>query len=222
MKAFCVKVLTGIHGVVRRIQYNAPVVLTFAIVSFIVLLVSMMTKGASTHLLFSVYRAPLTDPFTYVRFFGYALGHADFDHFFNNIIIILLVGPMLEEKYGSKRLALMIAVTVLVSGILFFIVNGANAALLGASGVVFMMIILSSFVNLSKGRIPLTLLLCVIVFIGREVMAGVMLQDNISRMTHIAGGLCGAGLGFWFNRKKLFPDKTEIKEEEITVVKDEA
>jgi len=149
---------------------------------------------ASTRLLFSVYRGNLTDVFFYIRLFGHVLGHADWEHFVNNFLIILLVGPMLEMKYGSKNMFYMIMITALTMGILnvvFF-----DTALLGASGVAFMLIILSSFVNIRKGSIPLTLILTASLYIGREVVAGLTENDNISQFTHIAGGICGCVFGF--------------------------
>jgi len=44
----------------------------------------------------------------------------------------------------------------------------------GASGVVFMFILLSSFVNFKKGRIPITFILVVIIYLGGEVMNGIL------------------------------------------------
>ena len=41
----------------KKIQYNSPVILTFAIVSFGALLLNMITNGWSNRLLFSVYRS---------------------------------------------------------------------------------------------------------------------------------------------------------------------
>jgi membrane associated rhomboid family serine protease len=101
---------------------------------------------------------------------------------------------MLEEKYGSSSIAMMILITAAVTGIfniLFF-----KTALLGASGIAFMMILLGSFVNIERGKIPLTFILVVVIFIGREIVEGLFIQDNISQLTHIAGGVCGAFFGF--------------------------
>jgi len=186
----------------KRIQYNAPVTLTFTFISFAALLILQATDWRSL-VLFSVYRAPATDPLTYVRLFGHALGHADITHFFSNFVIILLVGPMLEEKYGGRQLAALFAVTAFVTGLLFMLLSKPNTLLLGASGIVFMMILLGSFTNLQKGRVPLTFILAVAVFIGREVFADASAAENVSRATHIAGGVCGAVFGFVINRKKI-------------------
>ena len=93
------------------IRFNAPVVLSFAILSLLVLVLDSATGGASTARLFCVYRAPLTDPLTYVRFFTHVLGHSGYSHYMSNMLLLLLVGPGLEEKYGSRNLLAAIAVT---------------------------------------------------------------------------------------------------------------
>ena len=91
------------------IRFNAPVVLSFAILSLLVLVLDSATGGASTARLFCVYRAPLTDPLTYVRFFTHVLGHSGYSHYMSNMLLLLLVGPGLEEKYGSRTLLLVVA-----------------------------------------------------------------------------------------------------------------
>ena len=196
--------------ILKKIQYNAPVILTYALISLAALGLGRLTDFKSTRLIFSVYRSPFTDPLTYVRLFAYVAGHADVSHYLNNFLIILLIGPMLEEKYGSKNIIFMILITAAVTGVInmaFF-----NTALLGASGVVFAFILLSSFVNLKKGRLPVTLILILIVYIGREVLDGLTRADNVSQLGHIIGGFCGALLGFYLNRGVLFAG--EIKEDE--------
>lgn len=178
----------------RKLEYNSPVILTFALVSLIVLFAGMMTGGATTHRFFSVYRASLWDPFTYVRFFGHVLGHADYSHYISNMTLLLVLGPPLEERYGSNRLLETILATALISGLVQFIFF-PGTALLGASGIVFMLIILSSLSGGSKGRIPLTLILVYVIYIGGEIADGVLQADNISQLTHIIGGTCGGFFG---------------------------
>jgi len=178
----------------RRIHYNSPVILTYTFLSLIVLVIGNFTDMASTRMLFSVYRGNLTDIFFYIRLFGHVLGHAVWEHFVNNFLIILLVGPMLEMKYGSRNMFYMIMITALATGILNIIFF--DTALLGASGVAFMLIILSSFVNIKKGSIPLTFIITASLYIGREVVAGLSSNDNISQFAHIAGGICGCVFGF--------------------------
>lgn len=178
-----------------RVQYNAPVVLTFAFVSLAALLLDGLTGGRSTQALFCVYRAPLSDPLTYVRMVAHVLGHAGYAHYLGNIMLMLVIGPPLEEKYGSRSLLVCVLLTALVSGLVQFIFF-PGSALLGASGIVFMMIVLSSLAGMREGTIPLTLILVVTLYLGGEMVDAVTLRDSVSHLTHIVGGLCGAALGF--------------------------
>jgi membrane associated rhomboid family serine protease len=182
----------------KRLDFNSPVILSFAAICFAVLVLSWLTDGASNRLLFSVYRSPLTDPFMYPRLFFHALGHANLAHFVNNFMLILLIGPMLEERYGGQSLIIMMVVTAFITGILHVIVSPFGK--LGASGIVFMLILLGSFTNLKRGRIPITLILILIIYLGREFHGAFTLDNNIAYMTHIVGGLCGALFGFVLNK----------------------
>ena len=182
-----------------RIQYNSPVVLSFALISLLALALGRLTGGWTTRALFCVYRAPLTDPLTYVRMVGHVLGHSGYAHYMGNMTLLLVVGPPLEEKYGSGRLLGCILFTALVSGLVQFIFF-PDTALLGASGIVFMMIVLSSLAGMRDGSIPLTLILVVLIYLGGEIVDAVTVQDSVSQLTHIVGGLCGAGLGFAMKR----------------------
>ena len=182
-----------------RIQYNSPVVLSFALLSLLALLLGQLTGGWTTRALFCVYRAPLTDPLTYVRMVGHVLGHSGYAHYMGNMTLLLVIGPPLEEKYGSRRLLGCILFTALASGLVQFIFF-PGTALLGASGIVFMMIVLSSLAGMREGTIPLTLILVVLIYQGGEIVDAVTVRDNVSQLTHIVGGLCGAGLGFAMKR----------------------
>ena len=178
----------------QLIQYNAPTTLTFAIVSFLVLFLGFLTDGASTMKLFCVYRSPLTDLLTYPRLVTHVLGHSSFAHYSGNITLMLVLGPTLEERYGSRTLFWTMLLTALVSGVvqwLFF----PNTALLGASGIVFMMILMASLGGSRGGGIPLTLILVFIIYVGSEVYSALTVADNVSHLTHIIGGICGAVIG---------------------------
>jgi membrane associated rhomboid family serine protease len=184
-----------------KIQYNAPVTLTFALASLGALLLASLTNGHTTALLFSVYRTSFADPLAYVRIFTHVLGHADAEHYFSNIFLFLLLAPIIEEKYGSKSLLLMILVTAFATGALNLLLF-PRTALLGASGIVFMLIILSSLTNLQGKGIPLTFVLVAIFYIGQEIVNGLFVKDNVSQLAHIAGGICGAVIGFYLGRGK--------------------
>ncbi len=183
------------------IRFNAPVILSFALLSLLALVLGTLTNDATTYQFFSVYRSSLSDPLTYVRFFGHVLGHAGYEHYMGNMLLLLLVGPGIEEKYGHKTTALCIAITALVTGLVQFIFF-PTTVLLGASGVVFMMIVLSSFTEMGKEGIPITLILVVIFYLGGELIDSLTTADNVSRLTHIVGGLCGLVFGFSIKRRR--------------------
>lgn len=184
------------------VSFNAPVILGFTILCFVVLVLDQVTMRATTNALFSVYRSSLLSPLTYVRFFGHVLGHAGWEHFIGNIMLILIVGPLLEEKYGSSNILFVILTTALVTGVIHFIFF-PGVRLLGASGVVFAFILLSSLTSITEGKIPLTFILVAVIYIGAQIYQGVFIRDNVSNLTHIAGGVIGSCLGFVMNKNKM-------------------
>ena len=184
-----------------HISLNAPVTLTFAALCVVATALGVFTGGTATRLLFSTYRASLLNPLMYVRLFTHVLGHAGWDHLIGNMSYILLLGPLLEEKYGSRTLAEVILITAGVTGILNNLLF-PSVALCGASGVCFAFILLSSVTSLREGEIPLTFILVAVLFLGQQVLDGIFVQDNISQFGHIVGGIVGAGLGFALGGKK--------------------
>ena len=179
----------------KKISYNSPVILTFVFISFFALILNYITGGITNSLFFSVYRGSMLSPLFYIRLFGHVLGHANWE----NILLILVIGPMIEEKYGSKKLLIMILFTAFITGV--FNIVFFNTGLLGASGIVFMLILLSSITGMTEQKIPLTLILVGIAYIGSEIVQGVISTDNISHISHIIGGICGGTFGFISNKK---------------------
>lgn len=186
---------------VIKLQFNAPVILLFTFAALAAWVFGNITGGWSTQKFFSVYRCAMSDPWGYVRLFGHVLGHSGWNHYMNNIVMLLVVGPPLEEKYGSWPMLWCILFTALVSGVVH-IVWDPNTALLGASGVVFMLIMLSSLAGMRDGAIPITLILVAVLYLGGELVAAFTGQDSVSQLTHIVGGLCGTFLGFLMARRR--------------------
>ena len=65
-----------------------------------------------------------------------------------------------------------------------------------------MLILLVSMANFKNNQIPLTFILIVIIYLGKEIL-GFFQDDNISHTTHIIGGLLGAVFGYLFSQMKL-------------------
>ena len=182
-------------------SYNSPVILTFALLSLAVLLADVLTDGKSTAMFFCVYRSSFTDILTYPRLFLHVLGHSGYEHLASNICMLLVVGPMVEEKYGSKNVLISIVLTAFVTGVTHLIVS--DAGMLGASGIVFMLILMASITNFRGGYIPLTLIAVAAIYLGSEFVDGVSLTDNVTQLAHIVGGVMGIVCGLFFNRKRI-------------------
>lgn len=183
-----------------KIKYNSPVVLTFVLTCLGATILGVISGGALTQLLFATYRASAANPLTYLRLVTHVVGHAGLDHFFGNATLLLLLGPMLEEKYGRSTLICAILATALVTGLvntIFF----PHVALCGASGVVFAFILLASFTEFKEGDIPLTFILIAVIYLGQQLISGLFVPDNISNMAHIVGGIVGALFGYFINKK---------------------
>jgi membrane associated rhomboid family serine protease len=179
-----------------KIRYNAPVTLSFSLLCLIILLLDTFAGTDFTANLFSVPRRGVfnfSNPFHYIRLFTHAAGHIDFTHFISNFSFILLLGPILEEKYGSFSLLFMMTITALVTGLLNVLFSPSG--LLGASGIVFMMILLASFTNIRQREIPLTFLLVIALYLTGEIVKSFE-KNSVSEFSHIAGGVCGSLFGF--------------------------
>ena len=169
-----------------ELQYNSPVILTFFLLSLLVLFLDQWTDGWTTMHLFCVYRSSLKDPLFYIRLFGHVLGHASWDHFLNNMLLLLVVGPPILCG---------MVFTALVTGVLQCVLF-PRSGLLGASGIVFMLIMLSSLAGFSGG-IPVTMLLVAALYFGQQVYDIIFVHDNVANFMHIVGGLCGTAFGYY-------------------------
>ena len=180
-------------------SFNAPAVLCFALLSLGALGLSILSGGASDHLVFSVYKSSFLHPLTYARLLCHVMGHTSFAHYVSNMALILALGPIVEERYGSLRLLLMFAITAVVSG-LFHMVFGGSAMLMGASGIVYMLIFLASTAGSRPGEIPLTLVGVAALYLTQEIFKGLFSADSISQLAHIVGGVCGAVMGLFLHK----------------------
>ncbi|WP_026508893.1 rhomboid family intramembrane serine protease [Butyrivibrio sp. MC2013] len=183
------------------ITFNAPVTLWFMIIAFGATLAGAITGGRITEAFFMTYRSSMSDPMTYVRFISYIFGHSSWEHFLGNASYLLLLGPMLEEKNGTATMLEVIGLTAIVTAAVNYIFF-PGVGLCGASGVVFAFIMLSSLTGFREGELPLTFILVAAIYLGQQVFQGIFINDNVSNMGHIIGGLVGAAMGFYLGKNK--------------------
>lgn len=184
-----------------KIVLNAPATLSFVALCLIVTIIGMATGGKSTRLLFMVYRSKLTDPLLYLRLFTHVVGHLSMAQFLGSAALLLLLGPLLEEKYGSRVIIEVVLITAFVTSIVSLILF-PHTAICGSSGVVFAFILLSSCAGFKDREIPITFILVALLYLGQQIVDGISYQDNVSQMAHIVGGIVGTAIGYMLNYNK--------------------
>jgi membrane associated rhomboid family serine protease len=176
-----------------RIRYNAPVLLTFSLIALCVHVLNVTVAPGLTARWFTLpgWFAWGYAP-NYVKLVSYTLGHSDWGHLLGNLPIVLLLGAFVEDKYGSRDILAMTLVTALVAGVLNALLF--ESGLRGASGVVFMLIVLASLGNVRRGELPLTFVLVAGFFLAGEILASQQ-PDRTAQWAHIAGGVVGGVFG---------------------------
>lgn len=184
-----------LETITTKIQYNAIVILSYFFICLVILILDKLAQGRLVNNLFSTGRNDsLLNPLTYFKLISHSLGHSSWDHLYNNFLKILLIGPLIEEKYGSLNLLIMIILTSLIIGIINRIFS--KNRILGASGIAYMLIVLCSFVNIESGKIPITVVLIILFFVVDEIINLLKRKkDGISHLGHVTGAICGILLG---------------------------
>ena len=129
-----------------KFSYDAPVTLSFVIVCvFFFLLNTFVIKNGA---LGKILASPTTQtgslpfivkqPLSYLRLLLYIFGSGEEVIYLTNLMIILMMGPAMEERYGSAIIGIMIFVSALFAGVL----NACfcETSLVGAVPLVSMMI----------------------------------------------------------------------------------
>lgn len=193
------KIHLSIKG--KKLQYNAPAILTFVFACFLLCVIDSIFGHGLRNSLFCVYGAPLSDVGTWFRFFLHVLGHANWDHMIGNLLYILILGPLLEEKYGTLTILFIMGVTALATGLFAFIFT-PGAMTMGASGIVFALILLSSFTEFREDSIPITFVLVALFYICQQIAGIFGGEGGIAYGVHFVGGALGGAMGYLMNKKE--------------------
>ncbi|MBQ7613293.1 MAG: rhomboid family intramembrane serine protease [Spirochaetaceae bacterium] len=180
-----------------KLKYNAPVTLTFALICVIILLLKYLFFPEIVSQYFMVpahAHFDIKNPFAYPYLVSHVFGHSDWNHLLSNMSFILLLGPILEENYGSFMIAIMMFTTALVTGVLN--VCFSVQPLIGSSGIAFTMILLSSFTNTTRNEIPLSFIVILLLFLLKDIIQ-IFETDNIAHFAHLVGGISGSLFGYF-------------------------
>ena len=163
----------------RRIVVDAPVVLGFAFVCCAVFFVNVVAPGTNVFVACPPFRmaSPL-NPLTYLRLLTHTVGHTGYDHLKGNMVNLLLVGPASEKEFGSMNLLKIMFYVAVSSAVAHMALGPANGYQLGASGVVFALILLNSLLSAHSGVVPLTFLLTAGLWVSDEVFRFFFAQDQ--------------------------------------------
>jgi membrane associated rhomboid family serine protease len=172
-----------------RFSFNAPVTIVWAAAA--VLLTALNPVGVQ----FMGLDPGLgwTQPARYVQLIGWSMAHSNWDHLLSNLPLFLLLGPLVEKRHGPCATLACFVSTSVVIGVLH--VTLSHAILVGASGLVYMLVILAGLDSTRKDGIPLTLPFVAALFLFRDLV-GVFQNNQISELAHLAGAGCGLVWGW--------------------------
>ena len=203
---------------VKKFYWSAPVVTVYAAICLMVMIVYTALPEDLARGMMTWFRLPSHDYLEviekskefllkdasfdylelrkYLSFLTNAFGHANWGHFNGNLALLILVGMQTEQHYGSLRVfALAIFTALAISIIQFFFVG---VALIGASGVIFLLIALSFFADYDDERIPVESIFLGIYFVGREAIRSFS-GDEVSQLAHLIGLVIGIVYGYLFS-----------------------
>ena len=197
-----------------KFHYDSPVMLSFALITLIIFVLDACAlKGKLKDMwLLAPTAAGGQFPFSFsdfpsiLRLFIHVFGYSQSEVLICNLIFILLLGPQMEERYGSVIIGIMIFVSSLFSGVLnaCFCKN----AVCGAEPVVFMLILLWTMMQLSRSKISASAIAVIALFIAMLVS-----RKNPNGLVGVsvivAGGLCGSLFAFLTSPKAHKAKKNE-------------
>src|SRR5262249_28327110 len=133
-------------------------------------------------------------PWTWVRLLTWPFVHADTAHLLGNMMLFLLLSPNLEARQGKVEYLFCLAVTAVIVGIGHLAFGRTGTALIGASGWVFMMILLSTFTTGEARTIAIPTLLVAGLYAWQEIKLA-LTPNQVSQFAHLLGGACGLVYG---------------------------
>lgn len=197
-----------------KFVYDAPVTLSFALAVLVIFILDTFAfKGKlSGQWLLSPTAAGGFLPFAFsdfasiLRLFLHVFGYTDPSFLLCNLIFVLLLGPAMEERYGSVIIGIMIFVAALFSGVLYACFCKVPAC--GAEPIVFMLVLLCTMMHLSRSKVSASSLVVIALFIGMLVLRKNM-NGVIGVVIIAAGGLCGSLFAFLTSPKARKAKKNE-------------
>jgi membrane associated rhomboid family serine protease len=187
----------SIH-ILRRLTVETPVVILFCLLCVMVhILQATVWSGLNTFLAVRD-TFDITSPMQLPRLFTHVIAHdGTLQHIRGNLTHILLVGPSAEHVYGSRCILLVIVLVALFSSLVHIVVGSSHTHQLGASGVVFSVILLNSLVAAASGTIPISFVLTAGLWCFDELYKFLFGHDGISHHAHLTGAVVGTVVAYY-------------------------
>lgn len=217
-----------------KVTFDSPVVIICALLT---VLLYMLDKWALKNFLsqnlltcLGTSNGNRFDPLsltTYLRMLLHCFGASEWNSLLINTSFFLLLGPMLEERYGSPILVLMIAASVLVSGVF---ASFSPVPMTGSYCIVFMMIFLCAVYMLSKKQVQISWILIFLIYLVWTMVNGFVngrpseeknpfvafFIGNIPTFIDLLAGVCGSLFGFLVAPKPARTRKTASDDTKFT------
>jgi membrane associated rhomboid family serine protease len=196
----------SLSNIIQSIDIDAPFSLIFSLLCLIVHLLSSIFGSSFTTSYFGIPSLSIFNflsPFSYFRMISQIFGHSNWQHLSGNLVYILLVGPNCEREYGCYKICIIVFLTAISSSLSHLFFGPRDSIQLGASGVVFMFILLNSLIETKTHHIPLTFICQVGIWCSKEFISNFWSQEGgISHLAHLTGALVGTLSGYYFQQQK--------------------
>jgi membrane associated rhomboid family serine protease len=196
----------SLSQLIESVEIDAPFSLIF---SFLCVLVQCFSFVLGTSFAPTYFGVPSLSSFNMLSIFSYfrmvsqIFGHSNWQHLSGNITYILLIGPNCEREFGCYTICVIVLLTAISSSLSHIFFGPRNSIQLGASGVVFMFILLNSLIETKSHRVPLTFICQVSIWCTKEVLDHLFDQDGgISHLAHLTGALVGTLSGYYLQQQK--------------------
>lgn len=184
--------------VLRRLTVEAPVMILFCFVCVVVHVLQQTVWSNLNRFLAVQDRVDFTNAMQIPSLFTHVIAHdGSLNHIKGNLVHLLLVGPSAEHVYGSPTMLLMIVLVAFTSALAHIALGNANSHQLGASGVVFAVILLNSLVAAAAGTIPLSFLLTAGIYCWDELYLFFSGTDQVSHHAHLTGAIVGTAVAYY-------------------------
>mmetsp|Transcript_4020 Transcript_4020/g.7126 ORF Transcript_4020/g.7126 Transcript_4020/m.7126 type:complete len:289 (-) Transcript_4020:27-893(-) len=185
----------------RHVVVEAPTVITFCLICVLLHFLNLIILPGLSFPLGVDSELHLKNPLQYIRFFTHIFVHDSLGHLKGNMTNLLLVGPSAEASFGSRAILHVILVVAVSSSLSHVVLGRQNSRQLGASGVVFAMILLNSLVAAKRGKIPVSFILISFLYLGDEMWKLFFISDGVSHSAHLVGGFVGTITGFQMDKQ---------------------